>query len=134
MSHDKLMKLRRPTSNDTPDWFTDFWNSWEDRDKYDNCLDHGRSYKNVAIFAPYGAIGRELCGFLAECERQSFEVDLVGKTYYYPSASFTICICRKEDEEELWEFVRGIETDIEVPVDTGFSRINIKKNSKLVTA
>ena len=117
MSNNMLMRLRRPTSDIPPDWFNEFWNSWEDADKYDNCLDHGRGYKNVAVFAPYGADGQELCGFLLECEKQGFEVDLVGKTYYYPGSSFTICICRKQDEEEMWEFVQGIETNIEVPVD-----------------
>ena len=113
-----LMKLRRPTASWPPDWFCQFIENWEgERSTYDIGLDHGRRYKHVAVFSPYHACGEDLCEFLLECQRQGFEVLLVGKTSYYPSCSFTMCVYRKQDEEEVWEFVEGIETNIPVPTE-----------------
>lgn len=80
-------------------------------------LDHGRSFKNIAVFAPYAVDGSELCELLLACQQRDLEVFITGKTYYYPGATFTICIYREEDADEMAEFVSGIDTKIEVPTE-----------------
>ena len=115
-----MEELRRPTGSEPPPWFEEFLESWKGNPGYresDCGLAHGCRYKNVAIFAPYHAYGRELCEFLLECQRRGFETFLAGESYYYPSRCFTICVYRKEDESEMEEFVAGIDTKIAVPTE-----------------
>jgi hypothetical protein len=106
-----LYKLRSPRVR-TPKWFDEI----RDNVSRDAGVDHVRAYKHVVVLQPYHAHGEKLADLISRCKEQGLKVHLTGKTNYYPSATFTICIYKSEHEQEMLDYVAGVDTSIEVPV------------------
>ncbi len=89
-----------------PTWFDEFMTRHPLKEfRTKSGLRHERRFKNVAIFQPYHAYGKNLLAFLENCTAANLEVYLTGLCSYAPSWTFTIAIYHPEDQREAMEYV-----------------------------
>ena len=115
-SKNTLIRLRKPTVNE-PQWFAEIADHFGITDRRNAGIDHARGYKNVAILQPYHAEGEPLLALLNACKERGLKVFISGTTNYYPSATFTICIYKPEDKDQMGEYLQHVNTNIEVPTE-----------------
>ena len=88
-----------------PTWFHEFMTKYPLSELPDAGLRRERGFKNVAIFQPYHAHGKNLLALLENCTASNLEVYLTGLCSYAPSWTFTIAIYHSEDQRQVMEYV-----------------------------
>ena len=106
MSTSKLYRAAKLQMS-SPRWFTEVEEAIRERGvsfQHDAGLDHHRHYKNVAIFQPYHAEGKDLAILLAVCHEMGLKVHLCGSSYYLPGRTFSIAVWRPQDDKQFHEY------------------------------
>jgi hypothetical protein len=98
------LRVAAPLQMCAPVWFEEFIERLS-VNTYKAGLDHQRHYKNVAIFQPYKAQGKDLLALLTACEAAGLIVDISGISNYWPGTTFRIAIYRPDDEAQFHEYV-----------------------------
>jgi len=114
------LRVAAPLSMCAPSWFDSF--IWKVEGlagkKHKAGLDHERHFKNVALFQPYHANGKELLILLDACERAGLVIDFSGVSRYWPGTTFRIAIYRPEDAQQFREYVALTKNaEITVPME-----------------
>jgi hypothetical protein len=98
------LRVAAPLQMCAPAWFEEFIEPLPII-RHKAGLDHERHYKNIAIFQPYHAHGKDLLALLTACEAAGWIVNISGTSNYWPGTSFRIAIYRPEDQAQFQEYV-----------------------------